>query len=63
MGKADPFAISKTFAAIDGKWSFQYVKPVFRLYNWSGFVKEFRSFKAMNRYILKNSKGGFNDED
>ena len=55
MGKADPFAISRAFSTWDNRWSFQYIKPLFRLYGWNGeFVKEFRSFNAMNRYILKN---------
>ena len=55
MGKADPFAISPVFMTWDEKWHFEYVKPVFRLYDIDGvFVKQFRSFKAMNRYILKN---------
>lgn len=56
MGKADPFAISRAFYVWDGKWSFQYVKPVFRLYGQDGeFVKEFRSFRAMNKYMLERS--------
>lgn len=52
--KADPFAISPAFMTMGRKWWFEYVKPVFMLYDEDGqFVKEFRSFRAMNKYILQ----------
>ena len=55
MCKADIYAISPPFYALDKKWGFQYVKPVFRLYGVDGaFVKEFRNFEAMNRFIIDN---------
>ncbi len=49
------YAISPTFTTWNRKWSFQWIYPIFRLYGEDGeFVKEFRSFKAMNEYIIKN---------
>lgn len=49
------YAISPIFWTVRKKWAFQYIYPIFRLYGEDGeFVKEFRSFKAMNQYIIMN---------
>ena len=49
------FAISPVFWTANRKWAFQYIDPVYRLYGEDGnFVKQFRSFRSMNKYIIEN---------